>query len=244
MTALLSAQNLSFTYANAKQALKDISFNIEPGCFCALLGPNGAGKSTFFAIASALNRPTHGNLFIHGYDIAQTPRAALALMGFVFQQTTLDLDLSILQNLRYFASLHGIGNKLGEQRIQEELERLDLYHRRHEKVRQLNGGHRRRAEIARALLHHPALLLLDEASVGLDIATRRALVDHVHQLCQERGTSVLWATHLIDEVRENDQTIILHNGQIVGQGTAHELAAPTLEQTFNDLTQRGQTCLT
>jgi len=244
MIPLLSVQNLCVTYPNAKKALDNISFNLDPGCFCALLGPNGAGKSTFFSIASALCRPTSGHVFVNGHDITHTPRKALAMMGFVFQHSTLDLDLSILQNLHYFASLHGIKTKQAQNRIHEELDRLDLYDRRHEKIRLLNGGHRRRAEIARALLHNPALLLLDEASAGLDIATRRSLVDHVHQLCRNRGTTVLWATHLIDEVGDSDQTIILHNAQIARQGIACELGAPTLEDTFNQVTQKGDICPT
>lgn len=236
MTQVLAAQNLEFNYPNGKEALKDVSFHVEKGSFTALLGPNGAGKSTFFSLASALVKPTAGDLSVCGHEIGQATRAALSHIGFVFQQSTLDLDLTVSQNLHYFASLHGMSGKAAKIRIQAELERLNLYESRSEKVRLLNGGHRRRVEIARALLHDPAVLLLDEASVGLDVQTRRSIVDHVHQLCEDKGVGVLWATHLIDEVRANDQVVIMHSGKIVAQGEAGMLAAPTLEETFSRLT--------
>ena len=236
MNQILSAQNLEFTYPNGKDALKGVSFSIEKGEFTALLGPNGAGKSTFFSIASALITPTAGSLEICGHEMGQSSRAALSHLGIVFQQSTLDLDLTVQQNLAYFASLHGMSGKQTKIRIHEELERLNLFERRAEKVRQLNGGHRRRVEIARALLHEPAVLLLDEPTVGLDVQTRQSIVDHVHQLADDKNVGVLWATHLIDEIEETDKVVILHQGNIVSQGTASQLANPTLEDTFNQLT--------
>ncbi len=239
MNQVLAAQNLEFCYPNGKEALKGVSFHVEKGSFTALLGPNGAGKSTFFSLASALVKPTAGGLVVCGHEIGQATRAALSHIGFVFQQSTLDLDLTVSQNLHYFASLHGMSGKAAKIRIQAELERLNLYERRSEKVRLLNGGHRRRVEIARSLLHDPAVLLLDEASVGLDVQTRRSIVEHVHQLCEDKGVGVLWATHLIDEVRMTDQVVIMHSGEIVAQGEAGVLATPTLEETFNRLTGRA-----
>lgn len=236
MNKVLSAQKLKFIYPNKKEALKEVSFAVEKGSFTALLGPNGAGKSTFFSLASALIMPSSGELDICGHKMRESPRAALSQLGLVFQQSTLDLDLTVAQNLNYFASLHGMSGKLAKGRIQEELERLDLYDRRAEKVRLLNGGHRRRVEIARALLHEPAVLLLDEATVGLDVQTRRSIVDHVHALCVDKGVGVLWATHLIDEIQDTDDVVIMHQGEIVGVGQASSLAEPTLEKTFNKLT--------
>ncbi len=236
MNQVLSVQDLKFIYPNGKDALKGVSFSVEKGEFTALLGPNGAGKSTFFSLASALIKPTSGRLEICGHEMGQASRAALSHLGIVFQQSTLDLDLTVQQNLSYFASLHGMSSKQARLRIQEELERLNLYERRAEKVRQLNGGHRRRVEIARALLHEPAVLLLDEPTVGLDVQTRQSIVDHVHALCRDKGVGVLWATHLIDEIEDTDQVIILHQGSIVKNGQAADLADPTLEATFNTLT--------
>ncbi len=239
MTHVLVGEKLNFIYPNGKEALKEVSFAVGKGCFCALLGPNGAGKSTFFSLASNLLKPSGGQLEICGYAMGGNARSALAHAGFVFQQSTLDLDLTITQNLNYFASLQGLSSKKAARRIQEELERLNLYERRHEKVRLLNGGHRRRVEIARALLHSPSLLLLDEATVGLDVQTRSSIVEYVHHLCEEEQVGVLWATHLIDEIRPTDQVIILNEGQVCAQGRADELAAPTLKETFNRLTQGG-----
>jgi ABC-2 type transport system ATP-binding protein len=127
-----------------------------------------------------------------------------------------------------------LGRKLANQRIREELERLNMYERRSEKIRQLNGGHRRRVEIARALLHKPALLLLDEPTVGLDVPSRQSIVKHVHQLVSEGGLSVLWATHLIDEIYQDDQLIILHKGQIKDKGTVKEILKTSNTSSINE----------
>jgi ABC-2 type transport system ATP-binding protein len=212
---------------------------VGKGQFTALLGPNGAGKSTLFSLACALMGTRDGDLQICDHSIARDTRKALSQLGIVFQQSTLDLDLTVAQNLRYFASLHGISGRLADKRIQEELERLNLFDRRAEKVRLLNGGHRRRVEIARALLHDPAVLLLDEATVGLDVQTRSSLVEHVHQLCIDKGVGVLWATHLIDEIKPSDQVVILHQGRVVADGAASMYQDETLETAFQRLTQQG-----
>jgi ABC-2 type transport system ATP-binding protein len=165
----------------------------------------------------------------------------LARLGVVFQQTTLDPDLSVTQNLRYHAALHGIGRKAADLRIQEELERLAMFERRGEKVRQLNGGHKRRVEIARALLHKPSLLLLDEPTVGLDMPSRQVIVDHVHALAKEQNLAVLWATHLIDEIADDDSLIVLHKGVIKAQGQINEVlpahGAASIAELFAQLTQ-------
>ncbi|MDD1636503.1 MAG: ATP-binding cassette domain-containing protein, partial [Methylococcaceae bacterium] len=150
----LSIENLSFSYSG-KKALDQVSFEIRSGECTLLLGPNGAGKSTLFSLITRLYDTREGRIELCGFDIKQQTRKALAKLGVVFQQTTLDMDLSVMQNLRYHTALHGMGRKQAMQRIQE-LERLNMFDRRFEKIRQLNGGHRRRVEIARALLHKPA----------------------------------------------------------------------------------------
>ena len=142
----------------------------------------------------------------------------------VFQQSTLDLDLTVEQNLRYHAALHGMPRALANERIELELQRQQLGERRRSKVRELNGGHRRRVEIARALLHRPELLLLDEASAGLDPASRQALNQHVRALCRDEGMSVLWTTHLLDEVQADDDLLVLNRGRLVAQGSVASLA--------------------
>jgi ABC-2 type transport system ATP-binding protein len=147
-------------------------------------------------------------------------------MGIVFQQPTLDLDLTVRQNLRYFAALHGIAGRAAEGRIDAALDRLDMRDRAGERARLLNGGHRRRTEIARSLIHAPRVLLLDEPTVGLDAASRQGIVSHVHDLAAE-GICVLWATHLTDEVREQDDLILLHRGRIEARGRAGALHGDT-----------------
>lgn len=220
----LEVRELSFAYG-ARQALCEVSFSLAPGRFAALLGPNGAGKSTLIALLTRLYDLQSGDIRVGGHSLREAPRAALTQLGVVFQQSTLDLDLSVEQNLRYHAALHGLSRRQTDLRVAAELARQALTERRREKVRELNGGHRRRVEIARALLHEPRLLLLDEASVGLDPASRLALNQHVRGLCLEHGISVLWTTHLLDEVQADDALMILHQGRLVASGQVDALIA-------------------
>ncbi len=213
----LDTRAISFAYG-ARHALRDVSFSLAPGRFAALLGPNGAGKSTLIALLTRLYDLQDGDIQVGGHSLREAPREALRQLGVVFQQSTLDLDLSVEQNLRYHAALHGLSRRETALRVEAELERQTLGERRREKVRELNGGHRRRVEIARALLHQPRLLLLDEASVGLDPASRLALNQHVRTLCREQGLSVLWTTHLLDEVQADDALMIVHQGRLVASG--------------------------
>lgn len=222
MTTALKIENLSYAYGK-KPALDRVNFAVESGQCCILLGPNGAGKSTLFALITHLYDSREGRIAIAGFDMKRQSRQAMARLGVVFQQPTLDLDLSVTQNLRYHAALHGIGRRQADARIQEELERQGMYERRLEKVRQLNGGHRRRVEIARALLHQPSVLLLDEPTVGLDVPSRKAIVDYVHHLANEQGIAVLWASHLIDEIHPTDRLIVLHRGVIRAQGAVADV---------------------
>lgn len=222
MSSGLSVQNLSFRYG-ARVALDDVNLSIDPGAFAALLGPNGAGKSTLFGLLTRLFTTENGTISIAGHDLSRDPRAALGAMGVVFQQPTLDLDLTVEQNLRYFAALHGISGRDAGVRIGAALDRLGMAERAREKVRALNGGHRRRTEIARALLHRPKILLLDEATVGLDAAARQSITAHVHDLCANDGMTVLWATHLTDEVYDTDRLFILHRGKILQDGITRDI---------------------
>jgi ABC-2 type transport system ATP-binding protein len=243
-TTALSVVNVSFSYSG-KKALDQISFDIQSGRCTLLLGPNGAGKSTLFSLVTRLYDTRSGHIELCGFDIKQQTRKALAKLGVVFQQTTLDLDMTVMQNLRYHTALHGMSSKLAAQRIQQELERLNMYERRFEKIRHLNGGHRRRVEIARALLHQPALLLLDEPTVGLDVPSRQDIVDYVHHLAVEANIAVLWASHLIDEIYNEDNLIILHKGKIKAKGTIEEVlketARTSIKEAFFTLTQESAT---
>ncbi len=239
-TKALTVNGLSFAYGN-KKALDNVNFEINSGECTVLLGPNGAGKSTLFALITRLYDARDGRIELCGYDVKKQTGKALAKLGVVFQQSTLDLDLTVQQNLNYHAALHGMGRKLAAQCIQQELERLAMYDRRKEKIRQLNGGHRRRVEIVRALLHKPSLLLLDEPTVGLDVPSRQDIVEHVHRLAKEVGLAVLWATHLIDEIYPDDKLIVLHQGQIKATGSVAEVLqqtkTDTVKEAFYALTQ-------
>ena len=229
---VLSIDAVSYRYAD-KPALDSVSLQMRPGSFTALLGPNGAGKTTLIALVCHLIESGHGSIRVCGHDIREAPTQALAHIGIVFQQPTLDLDLSVSQNLHYFAALRGMPRALARQRIDAEIERLGIGDIRGRSVRKLNGGHRRRVEIARALLHEPALLLLDEPTVGLDIPTRQQFVDYAHQLARERGVCVFWASHLIDEVdTDADDIVVLHHGRVQAQGPA---AAVIREQGCGDI---------
>lgn len=239
-TDSLAVKTLSYAYGK-KAALQNIDFSIAPGECTILLGPNGAGKSTLFSLITNLYNSRDGQILIKGLDIKKQPCAALAHLGVVFQQTTLDMDLSVLQNLHYHAALHGMTRKQATLRIDEELERQGMAERQNEKVRLLNGGHRRRVEIARALLHKPSLLLLDEPTVGLDVPSRKGIVEHVHALCEDDNLSVLWATHLLDEIYPSDQLIVLHQGEIKAQGSVSDVCnghdADAISNTFQQLTK-------
>lgn len=233
----ITVQDLSFSHG-AKQALDAVSFDVPQGSFCALLGPNGAGKSTLFALLTRLYTTQAGEIRIAGHDLRDAPLQALAAMGVVFQQQTLDLDLTVAANLRYFAALQGLSGREAATRIGAALERLDMAERAREPVRNLNGGHRRRAEIARALIHRPKVLLLDEPTVGLDAAARAAITGHVHDLARDEGLTVLWATHLTDEVREDDRLIVLHRGRVLAQGLCRDITQGTaLAETFLTMTR-------
>lgn len=236
--ARIRVDEVSYAYG-ARQALEQVSFEIEAGRFCALLGPNGAGKSTLFALLTRLFVAARGRIHVAGHDLARDPRAALSKIGVVFQQSTIDLDLSVQRNLRYFCALHGIAGRDADNRIDRALDHLRMRERKQEKARALNGGHRRRMEIARSLLHEPAVLMLDEPTVGLDAASRRRITDYVHDLT-ETGIGVLWATHLVDEVRDDDALAILHRGRILETGNAREMRGDTpLAEYFTSLTGEG-----
>jgi ABC-2 type transport system ATP-binding protein len=218
----LTLSNVTYRYG-AKLALDDVSFSLEKGRFCALLGPNGAGKSTLFSLLTRLLVTREGSITVAGHDLARAPRAALAKIGVVFQQQTLDLDMTVMQNLQYFAALQGLSGKAAQRNIDAALDRLQMRERSGEKARSLNGGHRRRMEIARALIHAPQVLMLDEPTVGLDTASRQAITAHVHDLA-DSGLLVFWATHLVDEIRADDDVVVLNKGRVLAHDTAANIA--------------------
>ncbi len=224
--AALSIEDVSHSYG-VRKALDNVGFTVAPSSFTALLGLNGAGKSTLFSLITRLFGVQAGHIRIFGHDIGRHPGEALRRMGVVFQPRTLDLDLSVVQNLQYHAALHGIDRREARLRAGEILARIGLADRSASKVRDLSGGQMRRLEIARALLHRPRLLLLDEATVGLDVKARADILGHVRRLVAEQGIGVLWATHLLDEIAPGDDLVVLHQGRVL----AHDPVARVVAQT-------------
>jgi len=219
------------------QALNDVSLDVVAGRFTALLGVNGAGKTTLFSLITRLYDNISGTIEVSGHDVRREPGPALAQMGVVFQSRSLDMSLTIRQNMRYHAALHGIGRREARRRGDAALERVGLLDRADAKVAALSGGQVRRAEIARALLHDPKLLLLDEATVGLDVQSRRDVLAAVRGLVAEQDVGVLWATHLFDEIEPQDDVVMLHRGSVLARDTAATLAADgTLSDAFLALT--------
>ena len=228
----LSVDGVSHAYG-PRRALIEVSFNVAPASFTALLGLNGAGKSTLFSLVTRLFGIQSGRVGIFGHDVSSTPGEALRLLGVVFQPRTLDLDLSLTQNLLYHAALHGISRREAGARAAELLDRIGLADRAGSKVRDLSGGQMRRLEIARALLHRPRLLLLDEPTVGLDVKARADIISHVRQLVTEQGIGVLWATHLFDEITAGDDLVVLHQGRVLANGPVSRVIADSGAQDIN-----------
>jgi ABC-2 type transport system ATP-binding protein len=222
-------------------ALDDVSLSVMPASFTVLLGLNGAGKSTLFSLITRLYAIRSGSIRILGHDIMREPGAALSRLGVVFQSRALDADISVQQNLKYHAALHGIGRKQADIEIARVLDLVAMTDRLRDRVNTLSGGQMRRVEIARALLHRPKLLLLDEPTVGLDIKSRADILGHVRRLLTAESIGVLWATHLIDEVGDDDDVVVLHQGRVLAKDTVRNVvaasAASNMASAFTKLTQ-------
>lgn len=222
--AALSVAGVTHAFGS-KKALDDVTLDAPAGAFTALVGQNGAGKTTLFSLITRLYNNRSGSIRVLGHDVRREPAKALSRLGVVFQARTLDLELSVIQNLLYHAALHGIGRGEAGRRAEAALARVNLEGRARDKVRALSGGQMRRVEIARALLHEPAFLLLDEPTTGLDIGSRRTLMEEVRRLIKEDGIGVLWATHLTDEIATADRVVVLHEGKVMARGSPQELCA-------------------
>jgi ABC-2 type transport system ATP-binding protein len=235
----LEVDRVSHRYG-ARAALNDVSLVVRQSSFTVLLGLNGAGKSTLFSLITRLYAIRSGHIRIFGHDVASESGAALSMLGVVFQSRALDIDISVRQNLMYHAALHGIGRERANGLIAQVLDRVAMADRSSDRVGNLSIGQMRRIEIARALLHQPRLLLLDEPTVGLDIKARADILDHVRKLSTDEGIGVLWATHLIDEAGLGDDVVVLHKGSVLAHGAVGDVVGLTggadLRDAFNRLT--------
>ena len=232
---MLEVQSLTKRYGE-RAALNGLTVAIPTGQFVALLGPNGAGKSTLFQVLTGLFVADEGEVSVAGESLRHSAVKALKHIGVVFQQMSLDLDLSVRRNLQFHADLHGLPRALARQRIEEGCAALATTADLDRPVRELSGGNRRKVELVRALLHRPAVLLMDEPTVGLDPKSRRDLLAAVRADVAARGTSVLWATHLVEEAEAADRVLVLHKGKLLADGTpqavSESLGGPNLEEAF------------
>ena len=219
---MIGVYDLTHRYGD-RVALSDVSFEVKKGEIFGLLGPNGGGKSSLFRILSTMMTPTEGRAEIAGFDVARHPAAVRRTVGVVFQTQSLDKALTVEENLRAQGHLHGLSGATLRGRMESALERLGLNERRKDLVETLSGGLRRRVEIAKALLHKPQVLLMDEASTGLDPAARRELSNHIESLRTHEGVTILLTTHILGEADRCDRLVLLHEGKTVAEGSPAEL---------------------
>ena len=219
---MIQVQNLTHRYGD-RVALANVTFEVKKGEVFGLLGPNGGGKSTLFRILSTMMVPTEGRAVIAGHDVERDPAGVRRSVGVVFQTQSLDKALTVEENLRAQGHLHGLSGAILKERMEYAMVSLGLADRRKDLVDTLSGGLRRRVEIAKALLHRPQVLLMDEASTGLDPAARRDLSRHVENLREHEGVTILLTTHILEEADRCDRLVLLHQGNIVAHGSPGEL---------------------
>ncbi|MDJ0748758.1 MAG: ABC transporter ATP-binding protein [Woeseiaceae bacterium] len=228
----LSIRNLTKTYANGNQALKGIDLSVEAGDFYALLGPNGAGKTTAIGIISSLVNKSGGTVEIFGHDIDTKLEAAKACLGIVPQEINLNLWETVGNTVRNQAGYYGLGGKLASERIEKYLRALRLWDRRDDSARSLSGGMKRRLMIARALVHEPRLLILDEPTAGVDIEIRRSMWDFLREI-NDAGTTIILTTHYLEEAESLCRHIaIIDEGTIIEDARMSEVLRRLHRETF------------
>ncbi|HID43514.1 MAG TPA: ATP-binding cassette domain-containing protein [Archaeoglobaceae archaeon] len=209
---------------NGLVAVDSISFKVKKGEIFGLLGPNGAGKTTTIKILVSLLRPDSGKAFVAGYDVSEKPHNVRKNIGIVFQEPTLDLELTARENLDFHARLYGMGRKKREERIEDVLRLVELKDRADEVVKNFSGGMQRRLEIARGLIHFPSVLFLDEPTLGLDVQTRRRIWDYIVEMGRKEGITIVLTTHYIEEAdRLCDRVAIIDHGKIIAIDTPDNL---------------------
>lgn len=234
MTDIIEVEGLTKRFNNF-QAVKGISFSIAHGATFGFLGPNGAGKSTTIKMLTTLLRPTRGTILIDGLNPASEPDAVRRAFGIVFQDLSLDEDLTAWENMELHGLLYGVPRGTRRARIDELLDFVELDDRRNNYVREFSGGMKRRLEIARGLLHHPKIIFLDEPTLGLDPQTRNSMWAYLGRLKEREGITVFFTTHYMDEAdRHADAIAIIDHGSIIASGTGVELKRQTRRETLED----------
>jgi ABC-2 type transport system ATP-binding protein len=239
---MIDVRNLSKSFKDLK-AVDDVSFSVRKGEIYAFLGPNGAGKSTTIKMLTTLLRPTSGSIRLNGFDPATQSNAVRKSIGIVFQDPSLDDQLTATENMEVHGVLYKVPQPLRRERTEQLLKMVELWDRRKDQVQKFSGGMRRRLEIARGLLHHPTVLFLDEPTLGLDPQTRNQMWAYLKTLSEQEGTTVFFTTHYMDEADRIAQRLaIVDQGKIVAMGTPAEVKASqeaaTLEDAFLKLTGR------
>jgi ABC-2 type transport system ATP-binding protein len=222
-------------------AVNDVSFEVSQGELFALLGPNGAGKSTTIAMLTTVLKPTSGTLMLNGFDVTKQQDAVRKSFGIVFQDPSVDIELTAYENMELHAAFYGLSPRTVQKRIEDLLKLVELWDRRNTFVKQYSGGMKRRLEIARGLLHHPHILFLDEPTLGLDAQTRNLLWDYVKKMNHDEGMTVFFTTHYLEEAEAVAERIaIIDHGKIIAIGTSSELKkltnAKSLEEAYLSLT--------
>jgi ABC-2 type transport system ATP-binding protein len=204
-------------------AVNNISFGVEEGTIFGFLGPNGAGKTTTISILCTLLSPTSGRAYIAGHDCMKEPKEVRKAIGIVFQDTTLDKDLTAYENLIFHAYLYNVGKDVMKERVDSSLKFVDLYERKDDLVKKFSGGMKRRLEVARGLIHRPRVLFLDEPTLGLDPQSRANLWEFIAELPKQHGVTIFMTTHYMEEAEVCDRIAIIDNGKIIEIGTPDEL---------------------
>jgi ABC-2 type transport system ATP-binding protein len=242
MQNILLVQSLTKKFGDLT-AVNNISFNVETGSIFAFLGPNGAGKSTTIKMLTTVLKPTSGEISINGFNVLKEQDKARESFGIVFQDHSLDDDLTAYENMVYHAVVYKVPKQERTARIQNALEIVGLWDRRNDYVKNYSGGMKRRLEIARALVHYPKILFLDEPTVGLDPQTRNSIWSHIRNLNEDRKMTIFLTTHYMEEAEAiADQVAIIDHGKIIESGTVEEIKKRTetesLEKAFLKLTGR------
>lgn len=237
---MIEVKNLSKKF-DGREVVKNVSFSVEKGDVFAFLGPNGAGKTTTIRMLTTLLHPDTGSIVLNGFDTKHNADSVRKSFGIVFQDASLDTELTAYENMEIHAVLYGVKKSVYKTRIDELLKLVELADRRNDLVKDFSGGMKRRLEIARGLLHHPKVLFLDEPTIGLDPQTRNLLWNYITTLNEKEGITVFLTTHYMEEAEKMANKIaIIDHGNIIDMGSSEELQKQTnttsLEEAFLKLT--------